>query len=454
MPIAKRTLAEKLAKEKEEARERKERSLRALQYQAQSAAAIKLQCAIRRVLAMKVMNEKRRPLTPDEVLAARLKVFLEDRAASRRPGYGVSQGVRPKQVERERMRILAARAERIAKEASDQSETAMKQAQAKRYQLLVSSHEQLALGLQWQKVQAKPSGVELTNAALSVSLSKGQLQFTRSQVVSFQVKGLTWDSFIMDQWGQYYVPLGREDARQKAIEAHIKHTLSPNAKFRGLSRMHPMKKDREKSKSQTQEAASTGTAAEVETSSKEAGSSAGKALRRARRLSGEILGAARRAMGGAGTNEDAAVVATSDDSNANEVRDVAAVPSTDFVVNNDDNELGTLKATRGSIGRVRRMSGEVYEAARRAMGGSGRPVANKVEATGTGEATSDSSSASEAKYESTTDCIVGIGDKKPGAQKATKGSIGRVRRMSGEVYDAAKRVTMDTTDSIRKLLSA
>ena len=87
MPIAKRTLAEKLAKEKEEARERKERSLRALQYQAQSAAAIKLQCAIRRVLAMKVMNEKRRPLTPDEVLAARLKVFLEDRAASRRPGY-------------------------------------------------------------------------------------------------------------------------------------------------------------------------------------------------------------------------------------------------------------------------------------------------------------------------------------------------------------------------------
>ena len=50
-------------------------------------AAMQIQCAYRQKQAMRLVEDKRRPPTVQEVLAKRMEAFTAERAASRKPGY-------------------------------------------------------------------------------------------------------------------------------------------------------------------------------------------------------------------------------------------------------------------------------------------------------------------------------------------------------------------------------
>lgn len=209
----------------------------------QFAAALKLQCAYRCRLARKRVAEKRRPQTIAEILDARRKVFLADRAAARRPGYATSRGTGARQVEYERQRILAARSARRAEETRTQEDDAMRQAMMReRYRVLIRAHERLALGLQWERVDEKPSegAKELRNPELSAQLSRGKTAFTRPEVLALgNYDELTWKSYIYDTWGNCFVPAGREDARNAARIAQDRTWAEAQVlpiRFRGLSR--------------------------------------------------------------------------------------------------------------------------------------------------------------------------------------------------------------------------
>jgi hypothetical protein len=296
--------ASKTAKQEAEKRERLAKQARQLMLTMQSAAVLKLQCAYRCRLAKKLVADQRKPHNVAEVLEARRKIFLADRAAARKPGYATSRGTGALQVQYERQRILSERSARRAEQLRAQGEESMREATLERYRALVRAHERLALGLQWKGVDEKPSNgsKELHNAALGERLNRGQTEFTRPELLAYGIsQELGWKSYVYDSWGNCFVPTGREEAREAARIAQDRTWADAQVlpiRFRGLSRrqLSMVAKEQGKGGVETKNSKAKDGLADVSdalpTTPK---TPSGLGIGRVRRLSGEVIDVARRA---------------------------------------------------------------------------------------------------------------------------------------------------------------
>ena len=105
-----RKFAEEQERTRQAKREQAEKTRAENEEKARAVAVLTLQCAGRRMLARCAAEELRRPRSPQEILAIRRQLHLENRAAARLPGYSV-KGLSKKAVQAERDRVMAVREE-------------------------------------------------------------------------------------------------------------------------------------------------------------------------------------------------------------------------------------------------------------------------------------------------------------------------------------------------------
>ena len=344
MPLPKRlSLTEQAAKRKEEALKKQEEALKKHEEQRMNMAAIVVQSIIRRVLASKRVEQKRRSLTQEEILAARRKVFLEERAASRRPGYSGSFTNR-KQVEKERQRMLAARAAHGSQIPS--SANRWQVARAKLRGLQAAAKEQC------ETVECSDDSPTTTLTALHEALRLYTLERATSAPSEVLTRATKTPSEVLTRAS---TTTATPEVLQRATTAApelITSTLP--SRFQGVSRMQisaakrvRWKKGAGHPKASPTDVADHGAAKSLSTDL----TSQRPILRRVSRASREMFGIAKRAISGTDANEGSA--------NGQRPCDVARASVT-------DEEAAKAKSPR-SMSRARRMSKEVFDAAKKLL---------------------------------------------------------------------------------------